>query len=187
MLTKGANILLLVLGVVTLILSLVSVDTNLQNDINALNNLPHGDGKSKEENAAYEAERQRLELRAPDGATLQANAVILVVVSVLLVLLESNGAFKLNIKSEPIIIVVPLFLVVFGLLSILMPGSNLPVGTRGTAAVLSRIKTLVKNGNVNKGAVGSTRATAIIGSISYGICALVGLMFGGSVLMVGKK
>ena len=35
MLTKGANILLLILGVVTLILSLVSVDTNLKNELAA--------------------------------------------------------------------------------------------------------------------------------------------------------
>jgi hypothetical protein len=187
MLTKGANILLLILGVVTLILSLVSVNTNLKNELAAFDILPHGVDATDLENAAYEAERKRLELRAPDGSTLQANAVILVVVSVLLVLLESNGAFKLNIKSEPIIIVVPLFLVVFGLLSILMPGSNWPVGSRGTAAVLARIKTLVKNGNVSKGDVGSTRATAGIGSFAYGVCTLVGLMFGGSVLMGGKK
>lgn len=177
MLAKGANILLLVLGVVTLILSLVSVDTNLQNDLAKYNDDPDH----------TVAEKNALEVRPPDGATLQANAVILVVVSVLLVLLESNGAFNLNIKSEPIIIVVPLFLVVFGLLSILMPHDKWPAGSRGTATVLARIKTLVKVGKATKGDVGSTRAAAVIGSISYGVCTLVGLMFGVSVLRNGGK
>ena len=184
MLTKGANILLLVLGVLTLILSLVSVDTNLQNDLAVFNLLPR---TTADDEIAYEKAKSAIELRAPDGATLQANAVILVVVSVLLVLLESNGAFNLNIKSEPIIIVVPLFLVVFGLLSILMPGSNSPGGTRGTVAVLTRIKALVKNGTASKKSVGKTRAAAVIGSISYGVCTLVGIMLGVSVLRGGKK
>jgi hypothetical protein len=133
MLAKGANILLLVLGVVTLILSLVSVDTNLQNDLAKYNDDPDH----------TVAEKNALEVRAPDGATLQANAVILVVVSVLLVLLESNGAFNLNIKSEPIIIVVPLFLVIFGILS-LISGTNaqLPRDQRGTIQILKRLKAL---------------------------------------------
>ena len=64
------------------------------------------------------------------------------------------------------------------------PDTNGPLASRGTIPFLKRIK--FKAGDTTatfpKGAT-TWKATGIVGSIAYGMCALVGVMFGGSVLM----
>jgi p-aminobenzoyl-glutamate transporter AbgT len=165
MLLKVQSIVLLVLAVLLLILSMVSVNGDLSKKMKALN--------AAEDKDALET---ALKDRAPDGVVLQSNAVILVIVSILLLLLENNGAFRLTLKSEPIIIVVPLFLVIFGVLS-LISGTNaqLPRDQRGTIQVLKRLKDFKDRVDPeDENTRGSTTAAAVVGSISYGICALLG-------------
>jgi hypothetical protein len=167
MLLKVQSIVLLVMAVVLLILSMVSVNGELSK-------------KMKEYNAASEDDKATqepvLKNQAPDGVALQTNAVILVIVSILLLLLENNGAFRLTLKSEPIIIVVPLFLVIFGILS-LISGTNaqLPRDQRGTIQILKRLKALKDKNASDKATRATTKAGAIIGSVSYGVCALLGV------------
>jgi p-aminobenzoyl-glutamate transporter AbgT len=164
MLLKVQSIVLLVLAVLLLILSMVSVNGDLSKKMKALN--------AAEDKDALET---ALKDRAPDGVVLQSNAVILVIVSILLLLLENNGAFRLTLKSEPIIIVVPLFLVIFGVLS-LISGTNaqLPRDQRGTIQILNKLKKLKDKNATDKATRATTTVAAVVGSVSYGICALLG-------------
>jgi len=189
-LLKGTTILLLVLSSITLILSLVSKtnpDIKAKEELlqEAREELAKAEAGTDKEATAAAISKEKAAVAAfnlvkPDARALQPNAIILVMVAVLLLLLENNGAFKLNIKNEPIIIVVPLFLLFFSVLSLVMPSpdTNGPLASRGTLPFLKRIK-----GGTTPQYMEVWKATGIVGSIAYGICALVGVMFGGSVLM----